>query len=135
MEWPDAGRRDEFAGADARTRAKLVADARRILGDAHEAEDVAQEAILRSAGAGASARSPRAWLLVACRRLAFDRLRGRDAARRALERLAAMRAADDADRGAAAPAARAAEGRDERRRMLDALIGLRDPYRTAVALR
>ncbi|MCA9320369.1 MAG: sigma-70 family RNA polymerase sigma factor [Planctomycetes bacterium] len=60
---------DRRVGID---RAPLLACARRLLGDEHEAQDVVQEAVFASDRAH---RSERAWLLRVTRNLAIDRLR------------------------------------------------------------
>jgi RNA polymerase sigma-70 factor (TIGR02957 family) len=63
---------DEFE----RHRSHLFALAYRMLGSASEAEDVVQDAWLRSATAGAAdVRSPRAYLMTVVTRLALDRLK------------------------------------------------------------
>ncbi len=60
-------------------RARLFGVAYRMLGDAHEAEDLVQEAYLRWHRADAAARaavlSPEAWLVTVVSRMALDRLR------------------------------------------------------------
>lgn len=47
-----------------------------ILGDAHEAEDVTQEAFLRYWQLSGEVRGPRAWLITVARNRCLDRLRG-----------------------------------------------------------
>jgi RNA polymerase sigma-70 factor (ECF subfamily) len=105
-------------------RERLAARARRVLRDAHEAEDVAQEALLRVPH-GAAAVDLRAWLHAVCYRLAIDRLRARRREARAL----------------AALALREVEGDDSLERSAEAervrahLSELPEPYRRAVTLR
>lgn len=64
-----------------------MAHARRVLGDEGEAEDVAQEVLLRGPGARElrDARSIGAWLPAVCYRLAVDRLRARKRRQRGRE--------------------------------------------------
>src|SRR5215204_3907881 len=59
-----------------RLRPRLFGIAYRMLGDAHDAEDVVQDALLRWSGAEREAvDSPEAWLVAVTTRLAIDRLR------------------------------------------------------------
>jgi RNA polymerase sigma-70 factor (ECF subfamily) len=107
-------------------RERLAARARRVLRDAHEAEDIAQEALLRAPhGAAARAVDLRAWLHAVCYRLAIDRLRARRREARALAVLALreVEADDSLERSAQAE------------RVLAHLSDLPEPYRRAVTLR
>ena len=110
-------------------RERLVAHAERVLGDGAEAEDVAQEVLLRAPEAArrADLRSLPAWLYAATYRLAVDRLRARRRRERAHAHAAAGAGEDDAA---------AALGRLEDAGRLRAAIGaLADPYGPAVRLR
>jgi RNA polymerase sigma-70 factor (ECF subfamily) len=110
-------------------RPRLIACARRITGDANEAEDVVQEVFLRAPRSGAL-KDPRAlpaWLHTVCRRLALDRLRERRRRTRALQRLERPASAE--------PATGEAERREESERARAALERLEEPYRTALTLR
>ena len=72
------GDREAFARLYAQTRGAVYALALSLLGDAHEAQDVAQDAYVRvweSAPAYRSQGSPMAWLLTIVRNLARSRLR------------------------------------------------------------
>ncbi len=65
---------------DPAMRQRLVAFARRIVLDGVEAEDIAQEVLLRAGGATHALQSgarPDAWLLRVCRHVAIDHLRSR----------------------------------------------------------
>lgn len=109
-------------------RPRLVACARRVLGDGEEAEDVAQEAIIRLARAELlDPGAVRAWLMATTWRLAIDRGR----ARRRREGLARSAPAGRAPEAADA----AAERSDEARRARHALEELDEPYRAALRLR
>lgn len=109
-------------------RPRLAECARRVLQDAEEAEDVAQEALIRLGRARLNdPGAARAWLLATTWRLAIDRTRAR-------------RRREGLTRGAPAPApveptVEAAARRDEARRALSALETLDEPYRTALRLR
>lgn len=109
-------------------RPRLAACARRVLQDAEEAEDVAQEALLRLGRARLDdPGAVRGWLLATTWRLAIDRSRARRR-REGLARAAPTPApAESADLSA--------ERRDEARRALRALDQLDEPYRTALRLR
>lgn len=110
-------------------RTRLVACARRILGEHEEAEDVAQEVIIR-AGQAARLRDPDAlggWLFATCTRRAIDR-------RRARERRTRLHAGAP-ERDVIPSAADAAQRRDELRRVRAAVETLDEPFRTAVRLR
>ena len=111
-------------------RGRLVAIAQRILGDREEAEDVAQEVLLKAEGA--ALRDPgalRGWLSAVCARAAIDRLRARGRRERALKGLAPR----VASRGLR-PDERAAR-RDEQAHLRGALARVDEPFRTAVELR
>jgi RNA polymerase sigma-70 factor, ECF subfamily len=109
------------------------------LGDAREAEDVAQEAFLRAFTSLASLSRPDAfvgWLLKIARNLATDRLRKRkatvslDAMGDGMEESHAFaRRSEDSD------PSRNLEAGEELRMVLDALQSLPDAYREVVALR
>jgi RNA polymerase sigma-70 factor (ECF subfamily) len=101
--------------------------AERVLGDREEAEDVAQETLLRAGDA--VLRDPAAlpgWLSAVCSRLAIDRLRARRRRQRLHDAAPARRGVDLFGDAAT---------RDEARRAREALAALDDPYRTAVTLR
>lgn len=69
---------DPLARCFTAERPRLVALAARVLGSMAEAEDVAQDAWIRLAAAGAaSVADPRAWLTTVVARAAIDRLRRR----------------------------------------------------------
>jgi len=67
----------EFESLACQERAQLVRLARGMLNDAHEAEDMAQEALLRLCHHWETARNPRAWLYKTLSNLCIDRLRKR----------------------------------------------------------
>ncbi len=72
------GDREAFAGLYSRTRGAVYALALSLLGDAHEAQDIAQDVYVRvweRAPAYRSQGSPMAWLLTITRNLARSRLR------------------------------------------------------------
>jgi RNA polymerase sigma-70 factor (ECF subfamily) len=69
------------AGAFEELRPYLFSIAYRMLSRASEAEDVVQDAWLRSAAAPADVRSPRAWLSTVVTRLCLDRLKSARQAR------------------------------------------------------
>lgn len=72
------GDREAFAGLYSRTRGAVYALALSLLGDAHEAQDIAQDVYVRvweSSPAYRSQGSPMAWLLTITRNLARSRLR------------------------------------------------------------
>ncbi len=102
--------------------------ARRLLGDAHAAEDVVQETWIT-----ALERPPRtlerfgSWLRAVARGLALRRLRGEDRRRRREQRGARAEAGDPADE--------TAERRQALRRLTDAVLSLDEPYQTAILLR
>lgn len=98
-----------------RHRARLTALAARILGDAHEAQDVVQDGFLRWRGAADrdGIRTPVAWLTTVVQNLAIDRLRQRE---RALE------AARELDGGASG--ATAADGAQSPEDILSRLFEL-----------
>jgi RNA polymerase sigma-70 factor (ECF subfamily) len=107
----------------------LRALARSLLRDAHEAEDVVQEAYLAALRRGPRAlREPRAWLAGAVRNLARMRRRG-EGRRRARERIAAKPEA------AATDAADAVARLEIQRTVVDAVLGLDEAYRTVLVLR
>jgi RNA polymerase sigma-70 factor (ECF subfamily) len=111
-----------------RYRASLVAAARSILRDPGEAEDVAQDVLMRLAlgcdTTVATALQP--YLESAARRLAIDRLRRRAIGERASRSAARPERAEGGD-----DAARS----DERARLVRDLKTLGDPYRAALTLR
>jgi RNA polymerase sigma factor (sigma-70 family) len=105
--------------------------ARRLVHDAALAEDVAQETLLvalERAPAAASEDGLRAWLHNVARNLA--RLQRRGDGRRA----ARERAHGDAARAHAPAAADVVARAAEQRRLIDAVLALDEPYRTAVLL-
>jgi RNA polymerase sigma-70 factor (ECF subfamily) len=118
-----------LAEVSQRYRARLVAAARAILRDSGEAEDVAQEVLFRAPTMSEikDVSSLRSYLESAARRLAIDRLRRRQTGDRVLERASQPRQV-------AGPLEQA-EQADERRRLLQALAGLKQPYRKALELR
>lgn len=72
------GDREAFAGLYSRTRGAVYALTLSLLGDAHEAQDIAQDVYVRvweSSPAYRSQGSPMAWLLTITRNLARSRLR------------------------------------------------------------
>jgi len=104
--------------------------ARRLVGDAELAEDVAQDAwvaALERPGAGSGRGGLAAWLAAVARNLALRRRR-REGLRGAVERAAARREA----RGGGAEEV---ERMQLQRSLADAVLGLREPLRTAVILR
>jgi RNA polymerase sigma-70 factor (ECF subfamily) len=110
-------------------RERLVAHAARVLGDGAEAEDVAQEVLLRAPEAArrADLRSLPAWLYAATYRAAVDRLR----ARRRRERAHAGRAGEGAGDDVPGALARI----EDAARLRAAVAALGDPYGAAVRLR
>ncbi|MGP5304405.1 sigma-70 family RNA polymerase sigma factor [Brachybacterium alimentarium] len=68
---------DELAQRFERERSRLVALAARILGDAHEAQDIVQQAWLRLDGTDQGIDNIAAWLTTVTTRLCLDRLRRR----------------------------------------------------------
>lgn len=112
-----------------RERAALRRLAQGLLRDPHLAEDVTQDAAALVLGppGGARPRNVGAWLRGVVRFKAL-RIRGREAQRRGIEARAARR-------GYADPAAETVIRIEERRRILDALARLREPYRTTLVLR
>jgi RNA polymerase sigma-70 factor (ECF subfamily) len=99
-------------------RERLVLCARRVLGDAHEAEDVAQEVLIR-----APHDATEGWLFAVCYRVAIDRLRARQRRKKALAGLAERPRATEGDLPFDLEAVRAS------------LATLAEPYRSAVTLR
>jgi RNA polymerase sigma-70 factor (ECF subfamily) len=98
-------------------RERLVLCARRVLGDADEAEDVAQEVLIR-----APRDATEGWLFAVCYRVAIDRLRARERRKKALAALAERRSSE-AELPFDVEAVRAS------------LAALGEPYRSAVTLR
>jgi len=110
-----------------RERPRLVAIARRVLGDGALGEDVAQEVYVRLAKLPEEPRSLPAWLRAVCYRVAIDVLRRRQ---RAEQTGAEM------ERASMEPTpSEAAEERERAQRALSALAGLDDPYREALQQR
>jgi RNA polymerase sigma-70 factor (ECF subfamily) len=105
-------------------RDRLRAHAERVLGDRHEAEDVAQEVLIRAPSSGA--RSILAWLHAVCQRLAIDRLRARKRRARAALALARREAHEPEDE---------LERASRARRLRAAVEKLDEPYRSALRLR
>src|SRR5215218_4392604 len=72
-----------------RLRPRLFGIAYRMLGDVHEAEDVAQETFLRwhrdAGDAGDAGEAPEAWLVAVATRISIDRLRRAETERAAYE--------------------------------------------------
>lgn len=113
-------------------RDRLVACARKVLHDEHEAEDVAQEVLIREeAGLARDAVSLPAWLFSVCYRVAVDRLRARKRRERAHEARAHEVRTIEASRGRAEPGL----GADEAAKLRASVLALGEPYRTAVTLR
>lgn len=92
----------ELGAAFERHRGRLTAIAGRILGDAHEAQDVVQEGFLRWQGAAGrdGIRTPAAWLTTVVQNLAIDRLRQRERAQEAGRELALLEGLGDASAAA-----------------------------------
>lgn len=113
-------------------RERLVRYAARALGDPAEAEDVAQETIVRAGveGRALDARSVPAWLHAVCWRLAIDRRRARGREARAVAGLGA-----DPRARAGVAGESEAERREEGARVRAAVEALPEPYGSAVALR
>jgi RNA polymerase sigma-70 factor (ECF subfamily) len=111
---------------------RAMAIAFHLLRDRAEAEDVVQESFLeawrRAAGWDPARGSRESWVLLITRSRALDRLRARSSARRAAERAAADPVPPQA------PPVEAAEARQLRERVRDALDGLPPPQREAVEL-
>ncbi|WP_167758556.1 sigma-70 family RNA polymerase sigma factor [Zemynaea arenosa] len=82
----------DLGAAFERHRGRLTAIAVRILGDAHEAQDVVQEGFLRWQGAAGrdGIRTPAAWLTTVVQNLAIDRLRQRERAWEVAQELALL---------------------------------------------
>jgi RNA polymerase sigma factor (sigma-70 family) len=102
--------------------------ARSLVADAHDAEDVAQETWLRVLRRGKEpTRTPRTWLARIVRNAAHDKHRREASARRRkeakLKTAAIPTTADVVEREAA------------RKEIVDTVLGLREPYRTAILLR
>jgi RNA polymerase sigma-70 factor, ECF subfamily len=131
----NGGWTDDLAALSERYRDRLVVHAARVLRDPSEAEDVAQEVLVK-AGAGSTARpdeenSLRAWLYAACRNLAIDRLRARGRRKQAH-----VRRPQPANAAAAVEAAAERVTRlDDAEQVRAALGRLEDPYGTALRLR
>ena len=123
------GEADARADLSRRYRARLLAVARSVLHDQGESEDVAQEVLARAHDLGGleHVTSLGAYLEASARRLAIDRLRHRQSEIRAIRRAARPDRVEESS----APVERA----EERRRVVRAIRKLRDPYRSAVALR
>jgi RNA polymerase sigma-70 factor, ECF subfamily len=113
----------------AQYRARLVETARRILRDPGEAEDVAQDVLMRVSRMKEipNAFALRPYLESAARRLAIDRLRKRDLDARASQGAARRESIE----GGGDSSTRS----DEQARALRELKHLRDPYRAAVTMR
>ena len=123
------GETGALALISARYRARLVDTARAILRDPGEAEDVAQDVLMRVGQMReiSNAFALRPYLESAARRLAIDRLR-----RRALDVRASQGVArSESIEGGGESAARS----DERARAVLDLKRLRNPYRAAVTMR
>jgi RNA polymerase sigma-70 factor, ECF subfamily len=125
-------RRDEHAFRELvdRHEALVRAYAARILGDAHEAEDAAQEVFLRAFRRVAAFRGDATlatWLLRICRNHCLDRLRARPPA---TVELSEDLPAAELDATAAQLALRV-----ERERLVTALAELPEPLQQAVVLR
>ena len=126
-------RRDEHAFRElvALHQAVVRAYALGILGDAHEAEDAAQECFLRAyrrLGAFRGDASLRTWLLRICRNHCLDRLRARPSVQ--LLELREDLAEDTADSTVAGAALRV-----DRERYVTALASLPEAQQQAVVLR
>jgi RNA polymerase sigma-70 factor (ECF subfamily) len=110
----------------------LFGIAYRITGDREEAEDVAQEALLRLDGADVIARPDAeigAWLRRVCLNLAANRLRSRIRETERLDRAGRLES-----REAEGPE-QIVERRDEQRRVREALLALPDRQRDCLLLR
>lgn len=85
-----------------RHRGRLTGIAARILGDAHEAQDVVQDGFLRWRGAADrdGIRTPVAWLTTVVQNLAIDRLRARERAQAAGRELALLEGLGDSSAAA-----------------------------------
>lgn len=113
---------------DARLRARLLACARQVLGDAAEAEDVVQETLVKALDA--DLREPaalRGWLVAVCYRLAVDVLRRRTRRGRAHQ----ARALPEPQPASPSLAIR----REQQQSVRRALHALDEPYRAALRLR
>ncbi|PZR64669.1 MAG: RNA polymerase subunit sigma-24 [Chloroflexi bacterium] len=126
------GDRDAFRLVVDREASVVYRACIRILGDPHDAEDVAQESFLiayRSLGSFRAEGSFGAWLMRIATRQAFLRLRKRS-------RMDALDLDGDAlpSRSAPDPLAIALAG-ERQRAVRDAVARLPDPYREVVALR
>ncbi len=113
---------------DTRLRARLLACARQVLGDAAEAEDVVQEALVKALAA--DLRDPaalRGWLFAVCYRLAIDVVRRRTRRGKAHGALTPP----DEEPGSSGLAMRR-EQQEELHRQLGSLA---EPYRSALRLR
>lgn len=119
-------------------RARLVAHAERVLRDRAEAEDVAQEVLVRAPDDARrhDLRSLPAWLYAVTYRLAVDRLRARRRRERAhAGRAAATPLSAGAGEDSGAGPAGALALREEAARLRAAVGALADPYGAAVRLR
>lgn len=126
----------EFERAVREHQRSVFTFARYLLGNRQEAEDVAQEALVRlwRHWDGLDAERLEAWLLKVTRNLCYDRLRSLRSERRNLPQADEEGVTERLVTREPNPESRAA-GNALRRQLLKAMSELREPYKSAVVLR
>lgn len=126
----------EFERAVREHQRSVFTFARYLLGNQEEAEDVAQEALVRlwRHWDDLDAERLEAWLLKVTRNLCYDRLRSLRSERRNLPRADAEGVTERLVAKEPSPESRAA-GNALGRQLMEAMSELREPYKSAVVLR